>query len=65
MHLASANKIAQSIELAEEHLVLQKNRALLTSVFELEAKNRFLDFFFDFDGAWGAWDGVWWVGYSG
>ena len=60
-----ANKIAHSIELAEEHLVLQKNRALLTSVFELEAKNRFFDFFFDFDGAWGAWDGVWWVGYSG
>ena len=65
MQVRGGNKIAHSIELAEEHLVLQKNRALSFSVEELEAKNRFFDFFFDFDGAWGAWDGVWWVGYSG
>ena len=65
MQVRGGNKIAHSIELAEEHLVQQKNRALSFSVEELEAKNRFFDFFFDFDGAWGAWDGVWWVGYSG
>ena len=58
-------KIAQSIELAEEHLDLQKTEKKSPLVFELEAKNRFLDFFFDFDGAQGAWDGVSWVAYSG
>ena len=65
MQVRGGNKIAHSIELAEEHLDLQKNRQKSRQVFELEAKNRFFDFFFDFDGAWGAWDGVWWVGYSG
>ena len=65
MQVRGGNKIAHSIELAEAHLDLQKNRANSRLVFELEAKNRFFDFFFDFDGAWGAWDGVWWVGYSG
>ena len=65
MQVRGGSKIAHSIELAEAHLLQQKNRANSRLVFELEAKNRFLDFFFDFDGAWGAWDGVWWVGYSG
>ena len=59
------NKIAHSIELAKEHQIPRKKWEVSGAVFELDAKNRFLDFFFDFDGAWGAWDGVWWVGYSG